>query len=99
MGFSHGFSPNKTAMMSRYVLLEVLDLGPRASKGPWDVIIRWLFQILLGMFTPKKWANDPIWTVRRIFQNGWFNHQLDHHFGGGRFFFITAPFFQPGYRK
>ena len=31
------------------------------------------------LFSPQKLGKIPILT--NIFQRGWFNHQLDHHFG------------------
>ena len=36
----------------------------------------WWFQIFFVMFTPKLGEDEPILTTVRLFQRGWFNHQL-----------------------
>ena len=42
----------------------------------WPVVA--FLKYFLEFLFPHFWGNDPIWRIH-MFQMGWFNHQLDHH--------------------
>ena len=50
----------------------------------WNKPSAWWFQIFF-IFTPiwGRWTHFDVY----IFQKGWFNHQLDHPFWGGKIYF------------
>ena len=68
---------------SRELTYPTWGKGTSSSKCHfwWDMLVlsrvsRWWFQIL-GYFHPDPWGDDPICiNLTRIFQMGWFNHQL-----------------------